>query len=87
MTVTSRDLIFIVASAIVAALAGFAVQADVLAQDGAVAPLLLIFLGMAAIEFAMGYIVQAPLGQFVTMPIRFAALAIAFGVYLLIVSV
>lgn len=83
MRFSSRDIVFIIAAAILGLLIALATRAGHLKDDGATPPLLLIFLGMAALELAGGAIARAPLGQFIAMPARFVALVAAFGVFLL----
>ncbi|MET0604865.1 MAG: hypothetical protein ABWZ80_00265 [Beijerinckiaceae bacterium] len=83
MNIGRRDIGFIVANAIIGGALGFAVGSDALSEDGAFPPLMLIFIGMALIELAAGYVFRIPLGEFVSMPIRLAALVAAFCVYML----
>ena len=82
MNIGRRDIGFIVANAIIGGALGFAVG-DALSEDGAFPPLMLIFIGMALIELAAGYVFRIPLGEFVSMPIRLAALVAAFCAYML----
>jgi len=82
-----RDALFIGANAAIGAFIGFAVSKGALSEGSAVPPLMLIFVGMAAVELIGAYAARIPLGQLVAMPARFAALVVAFGGYLLTTNV
>lgn len=87
MTGSLRDILFIAANAAVGLLIGFAERQGLINAGSAVPPMMLIILGMAAIEAIPGVIMRIPLGSFVGMPIRFAALIVSFAGYMLMLKV
>lgn len=84
MTIAPRDIFFILANAIIGVAIGFLLRAGVLSHDAAIPPLMLIFVGMAAIELIAGQILKIPLGQLVGMPVRIATLIVAFAASMLV---
>jgi hypothetical protein len=86
MTITPRDILFILANIVIGGLIATLVRGGLLREDGALPPLMLIFVAMGLFEFAAGSITRTPLGQFVAMPIRLAALLAAFATYMLVLK-
>ncbi len=83
MTLTTRDIAFVGVNAVIGLLIGYAVSTGALSHDAALSPLMLIFVCMAAIELIAGYVLKIPLGQFVGMPVRVAALIVSFAASML----
>jgi hypothetical protein len=84
MTLSKRDLLFIAGNLGIGGLTGVAVRSGVLREDATIPPLSLIFVAMALFEFAASYLTQTPLGQFVQMPARIAALIASVAIYMLL---
>ncbi len=87
MQVSTRDIFFVLANVVIGGLIATLVRGGLVREDGALPPLLLIFVAMGLFEFAAGSITKTPLGHFVAMPVRLAALLAAFGTYMLVLKI